>query len=495
MIFRADSAFRNLIAIGLAISVLGGYWLLPIQGDLVLNASVPTETAHPGWQPIRLEPENPKPGEKVTVAFTDTTPWSHIAATVTDSKSEYLGLQADEDHQRWSWRWVFVAPDLPGYKISFYRDCKTGCIEQMSLVVGRPAQLSLEQLVPTKLGIVFANPQRNWHQRSGWDVELTYAKQPDESYWGIDELAFRVQNATAKGLRVLVRVDYDQGQTLPPAGNNLALEEYLDHLRRLSRDERLNGVYGYIIGSGYNSLGSNQQGLDHPVTPEWYARIFNGYSADPLQNDNAVEVIRSENYHVRVLVGPVQPWITDQNGNRRHSIDVPWLNFMNTMLAGLDTSTAANDALGIARTAPDGFAIQVPGRPDASEFGGRLRSDEPYIDLSRPAWNGAQAGFKLYQDWISIINVYPHTRNLPVFITSTNTYAPDEKIAPADNYPRGWLSAALDVVNTEPQIQALCWFMDYIPDAAPWEKFRLSDPHGLLVEAADEFDKLLQLKP
>ncbi len=491
--FRIISRFRNLILIGLAVCVVAGYWLLPIQGQVLLNTPASTESHD--WQPIRLEPERPKPGEKVIVTFTDSMPWSYIAVTVTDSKSEYLGLQADETNQRWSWRWAFVAPDLPGYKISFYHDCKTGCIEQMSLVVGRPVPLLRDQLVPTKMGVVFANPERNWHLRSGWDVELTYAKQPDDSYWGVDELAFRVQNATTKGLHVLVRVDYDQGQTLPPASNNLALEEYLDHLRRLSRDERLNGVYGYIIGSGYNSLGNNSQDADHLVTPEWYARVFNGYSADALQNDNVVEAIRSENPYVRLLVGPVQPWITDQDGNLHYSIDVPWLNYMNTLLAALDASTAANDALGIAHTAPDGFAIQAPGRPDAAEFAGQLQPDEPHMDLSRPAWNGAQAGFKVYQDWISIINAYPHTRNLPVFITSTNTYAPDEKIAPADNYPRGWLSAALEVVNTEPQIQALCWFMDYIPDAEPWEKFRLSDPHGLLVEAADEFDKLLQLKP
>jgi hypothetical protein len=365
----------------------------------------------------------------------------------------------------------------------------------MSLVVGKPADVSAGQLVPTKLGVVFANPQRDWHGRSGWDVELTYARQPEGTYWSADELSSRVQAETAKGLHVLVRVDYDQGQALPPDGDNIAMQAYLDYLRRLARDDRLREVYGYIIGSGFNSLGSNKQATDHPVTPEWYARVFNGYSADPLQSDNVVEVIRSENAHVRVLVGPVQPWITDQDGHLHNKIDVAWLNYMNSLVAALDLSASTNDALGIVHTGPDGFAIQVPGRPDAAEFDGRLQPDEPLLDLSRANWNGAQAGFKLYQDWLDIINAYPHTRNLPVFITSTNTYAPDEKIAPADNYPRGWLSAALAAINKDAQIQALCWFMDYIPDSAPWEKFRLTEPHGLLVDTADEFDKLLQLKP
>ena len=489
---RFLSRFRNPIVLGVLACALAGYWLLPIRGEMLISTAPDGSTQR---EPIQLEPADPKPGEKTVVTFTDDMPWSYITLSVTGSQPQYQGVEADVVHRRWSWRWVFSAPASPGYKISFYHDCNTGCLERMSLVVGTPAGSNAPQLFPTKLGVVFANPQRNWHNRSGWDVELTYASQPDGTYWSIDELASRVQTETAKGLHVLVRVDYDQGQALPPEGDNTGLEKYLDYARRLARDARLQDVYGYIIGSGFNSMGGNSRGKGHPVTPEWYARVFNGYSVDPLQNDNVIETIRSENARLRVLVGPVQPWISDQNGRLRNKIDVPWLNYMNTLVADLDVSAATNDELGIAGTAPDGFAIQVPGRPDATEFEGRLQPDEPQMNLERARWNGAQAGFRVYRDWLQIINAYPHTRNLPVFITSTNTYAPDQKIAPADNYPRGWLSAALAEVKDQPQIQAICWFMDYIPDATPWEKFRLSEPRGLLVQAAAEFDHLLQASP
>jgi hypothetical protein len=101
----------------------------------------------------------------------------------------------------------------------------------------------------------------------------------------------------------------------------------------------------------------------------------------------------------------------------------------------------------------------------------------------------------VYKDWLDIINTYRYTKDLPVFIIATNTFSPETGTPPMQNYPPGWLSTALDVVNREPQIQALCWFMDYFPYDQQWEMFGLTNPAGRLVEAADEFDQLLQQKP
>ncbi len=116
--------------------------------------------------------------------------------------------------------------------------------------MGADEPTSGEPLVPTKLGVVFPDAARNWHGRSGWGVELTYADLATEEHWGIDDLAVRVEQAKAAGLRVLVRVDYAQGQSVPPTGDNVALDLYLRYLERLARDERLGDVYGYLIGSG-----------------------------------------------------------------------------------------------------------------------------------------------------------------------------------------------------------------------------------------------------
>jgi len=462
----------------LLLALLGGYWLLPISGQVVV---MPDRSGAALWPQMRLDPASPSPGQKVTLWVTDVVPWTHVLLTVNGQPAQLEEWPTGPDDAL-VWEWTFAIPDDGDCTLVFYHDCHTGCVERGRVVVGAEQPFTPAGLMPTKLGVVFANPRRDWHGRSGWDVELTYARLAGEEYWGIDDLAVRVHQATAQGLRVLVRVDYDQGQSLPPADDYLALTEYLQYLQRLARDERLREVYGYFLGSGYNAQG---------VTPEWYARVFNGYGEEVSHTDNAVQVMRAENPRVRVLVGPVQPWNTDQDGERHYVIDVPWLNYMNTLVAALDEGARAKAAAGIPLAAPDGFAVQAPGRPGAPELAGRDGAEEPRLDLRRAAWNGALAGFRVYEDWLDIINGYPTTQGLPVYITSANTFAPDEGIPPAQDYPRGWLTTALEVVNGEPQVQALCWFLDYFPHDTQWEWFSLTRQPGRMIDAAEEFDMLL----
>ncbi|MGB9870509.1 MAG: hypothetical protein ACPLYD_02465 [Anaerolineae bacterium] len=437
---------------------------------------------------MRLDPPLARPGDEVRLHVTDHVPWTYVLLTVNGVSVHPENWEAGLGEQ-WTWTFRFALPTGPS-GIVFYHDCDTGCRERGRLEVGAlptPAPAPL----PTKLGLVFPNPARDWHGRSGWAVELTYVRQAGEPGWGVDDLAARVYGHRMKGLRVLVRVDYDYGQSIPPPGDHLALAEYLDYLARLARDDRLRGVFGYILGSSYNGRDTNALAPDRPVTPEWYARVFNGYGEPVHHTDNAVEVIRAQNPHVRVLVGPVRPWNTDQDGAHKYRVDVPWLNYMNTLVRYIDEAARAKAAAGVPLAAPDGFAVQAPGRPDAPELGGNGAA-EPQTDLRRAEWNGAQAGFRVYREWLDIINAYPSTRGLPVYITSANTFIPTVGVPPAQNYPRGWLSSALSVVNREPQIQALCWFLDDLPGDAQWENFSLTRRRGRLVDAAEEFEELLR---
>ncbi|HLF24815.1 MAG TPA: hypothetical protein VJG32_00645 [Anaerolineae bacterium] len=471
---------------------LAGYWLLPIPGQV---AFVPGEARRVLiWPQVRIEPERREPGQSAAVYITDVTAWANVGLTVNGRSARFEDWHQNPASDSWTWRWTFSVPDRNSYSIVFYHDCDTGCLERTRVTIGASDTMraAATARMPTKLCAVFADPERDWHNRSGWDVELTYALQAEEDYWRIDDLAERVQQAIDRGLRVLVRVDYDRQQSLPPAGDYVALDTYLKYVRRLARDARLKDVYGYVIGSGFNTDGSNTQSPDKPVTSEWYARVFNGYNAEATHIDNVVQVIRAENTRVQILVGPVRPWNTDQDGQRRYTIDVPWLNYMNTLVAALDESTQAKAAVGIPFVSPDGFAIQASGRPDAPEIGSRDGADEPRLDIQRAEWDGAQAGFRVYRDWLSIINRNPTTRGLPVYVTSTNTFTPDTGTPPAQNYPKGWLSNALDVINREPQIKALCWFIDDFPHDSQWDLFSLTQQPGRLIDAAEEFDALLQ---
>ncbi len=476
---------RNvLLALAIAAIVLGGYWLLPINGQVVV---IPGATNSLVMPQMYVEPS---PTGAATLWVTDVVPWAHVEVTL---NGETIPLKDYVTNPGGSWTWRWAVPANRNGPLVFYHDCHSGCIERGRLSLGQAQAAAPTTATPTKLGVVFANPNRDWHGRSGWDVELTYARLADKEHWGVDSLAARVQHAAAQGLRVLVRVDYAQGQSVPPTNDHIALTEYLQYLQRLARDDRLQPVYGYIIGSSYNARDSNLFAPDRPVTPAWYARVFNGFGEAVNHTDNALQVIRAQDPSARVLVGPLQPWNREQSGDQPYAINVPWLNYMNTLVASLNAGAQEKSAVGISSMAPDGFAVQAPGRPDAPELQDRSPADEPRAELSRAEWGGAQAGFRVYRDWMVVINAYPTTRGLPIFITSSNTFTPDQATVPAQNYPRGWLSAALDVVNREPQIEAFCWFLDDDRSGdTRWDLFSLSQHAGRMVDAADEFDALLR---
>ncbi len=478
--------WSRLFAFGLLLVIaLGAIWALPFQAQVLVTTGTVAQALP--FPQARLEPR----AQTTDLFLTDNAAWSNVGLTLNGKFYPALDWQAPANGIV-TWRWEFTPSALNG-DIVFYHSCQTGCVERTRLGVGKANETAVpDAWNPTKLGVVSANPKRDWHERSGWDVEMTYATLAEDKESGIDELARHVYLADAQNLRVLVRVDYAPEQTLPPANDNVALNEYLVYLRRLARDARLRSVYGFIIGSGFNDPASFSAVPNAPLTPQWYARVFNGYDEAATRADNAVQVIRQENPRTRVLVGPVRPFKMQQDGANKYAVDAPWLNYMNTLVARLDESARAKAQAGFALTAPDGFAVNAFGRPNAIELQGRAPAGEPRYDLKRAAWNGAQAGFRVYRDWLDIINAYPTTRGLPVFITAANTFAPDEGVVPAQNYSRGWLTSAYQVINAEPQVQALIWFLDADNSAdGRWDAYSLSKGIGRVYDAAQEFDELL----
>jgi hypothetical protein len=471
------------------VAVLAGYWLLPISGRVLV---IPGEGNAGLWPYFDFEGQPLRQGEVLTVHVTDIRPWPFVHLLVGGTPAIPEG-KAIEQAGTWTWTWHVNVPSSEGYDIAFYHDCHTGCRERGRTVVGAPPVATVPGL-PTKLGVVMPHPDRDWRGRSGWAVEIAYAQHAEEAYWGVDDLAGRVADQHARGLRVLIRVEYAQDQSLPPVGDYVALAEHLAFCRRLARDARLHGVYGYIVGSDFNTLAASALAPDRATTPEWYARVFNGYGEPPTHTDNVLQVVRREHPTVRVIVGPLRPWaIEEGDASDYEGAQAPWLAYMDAMVSLLDASAQAKAAAGVPLAAPDGFDVQAPGRPDAPEMAGTLRAAEPATSLPRGLWGGAEAGFRIYKDWMAIINAYPTTRGLPVYIVSTNTYDRESETPPAQNYPQGWLTTALQVIDAEPQVHALVWFLDDFPHGDEWDWFSLSQRPGRLVDAAAEFDALLEL--
>ncbi len=474
---------QHLILIGLLLILITGYWLLPISGDVFIML----DEEQVDWPRIRFEPESPRSGEQATVILADTVPWVHVKLLV-NGQQEGQFLRYEPNPLGGEWFWSFTVPASDSYQLNFYHDCDQGCVDWTSKVVSTAVNTHRfpSELTPTKLGVVFPNPDRDWHNRSSWVVELTYAQLAGATYWGLDDLAARVQQSVAAGHHVLIRVDYAQGQSVPH--DDAALAVYLDYVRRLARDDRLSGAYAVVIGSSYNVGLNSQQG---EITPDWYARIFNGYGTAVTAQDNVLAVIRAENPSLRVLVGPVQPWALDMDGGRSFKIDAPWLNYFHTLVVALDEAAQERATAGVAQAAPDGFAVDAPGNPDSPKLEVEERPLEPGLDLTSQQWDGAQIGFRVYQDWLAIIKSTPTTQGKPVYITASNTFGADHAGPPSDNYPAGWLTAALNEVNHQPQIHALCWFVDDFAYDQQWREFSLSNPQGAMADAAREFDALL----
>jgi hypothetical protein len=474
----------------LALVLALGYWWAPIQGQVFIMLGS-TQSAFGAWPQIWIDPPAARPNDDLTIYVRDNAPWPFVKLLID-------GIEAPRDEAYaagsgpWTWRWHVRTPNAAGSTLVFYHSCHTGCIERGRVAFGvatpdPPAQA----LRLTKLGVVFADPKRDWHGRAAWAVELTYAqRQADDIDFSIDGLARRALQAKRSGLRVLVRVAYDRQQALPPAGDEVALEAFLAYCARLARDNRLNEVYGYIIGAGFNTRDENTLAPTRPTTPEWYARVFNGYSLPPARLDNVVQTMREIDPRVRVLVGPVAPWNSDQSGEIADPHNLPWLNYMNTLAAHIDAATRARQEQGIPLAGPDGFALRAPGRIDAPEIAARP-AGEPAADLHRPDWGDAQAGFRVYRDWLAIINRYPATRGLPAYISSTNSVSSAAPTPPAQQYPAGWLTVALAEIDHEPQVRALCWFVDESLGEI-WDDFSLEKHPGKLHDAAEEFDSLLQ---
>lgn len=479
---------RALLWLALVAAVVAAYWALPIRGRVTVTTGEPGATL---WPHFALETTATDAGQLAQITITDIRPWPFVVLTVDGEPAESAG-EATVRGGTWQWRWTYPVPDGTGYTVAFYHDCHTGCQERGRLAVGS-RESAPPAGTPTKLGVVMPSPTRDWHGRSGWVVEVTYARRSDEHYWGVDDLAARVARHRARGLNVLVRVDYEQRQSLPPADDYVALAEYLAFLRRLARDDRLRDVHGYIVGSDYNAATASTLAPDRPTTPAWYARLYSGYGEDAGHADNALQTVHRENPRAQVLVGPIRPWANNQDGHLPYEPhNVPWLNYMNTLVALLDETAQVKAAAGVPGAAPDGFDVQAPGSPDAPELAGTLRADEPLTDLPRQAWDGAQAGFRIYRDWMAIINSAPTTRGKPIYIVSTNTYDRAANVPPAQNYPADWLTSALTEVNTQPQVRALVWFLDEFPHSDEWDWFSLSEQPGRLVDAAEEFDALLR---
>ncbi|MGH2542120.1 MAG: hypothetical protein ACRDIB_04970, partial [Ardenticatenaceae bacterium] len=167
-------------------------WLLPLTSRVGLSTGGPL--ADDTWPQIWVEPSRPGVGEEAVAWVRDREPWPHVRLTANGQPAEWGGYDTNLDGT-WTWRWHFRMPDAPAITLAFYHNCDTGCTErgQVVLETARARGTVGAPTIPTKLLTVFPDPDPAWYGRSGWGVELTYAQLAEAPYWGVDDLAARVQ--------------------------------------------------------------------------------------------------------------------------------------------------------------------------------------------------------------------------------------------------------------------------------------------------------------
>ncbi len=320
----------------------------------------------------------------------------------------------------------------------------------------------------------------------GWNVELLFATGIDQANDPNGRAAVGRRAGVARGalgLRVLVRVDHAPGQSLPPPGDDAGRTAYVRFLEGICQDVTYReNVFGYIIGNEFNLASENQRlnrAAGERLTPDWYARMFNGFGVDAADVGNAHAFIKTHQPAAWVLVGAIAPWSGESDGDAgaRWIIDEPWLNYFHAACRRIFGAASASQRW------PDGFAIHAYGRtglPGSPSF----TANEPHTDVPFGG-RGAQGGFRVYRDWCAIIDAAGFAPNLPVFVTETNTLTGNPS---SQSYPSGWYVEALQELQTAgPRFHALCWFVDNDPSGG-WPGERLTNPTGNCVQASQDFD-------
>jgi hypothetical protein len=170
----------------LFVLILGGYWLLPIAGQVMIYPGVQVTSTL--WPQITVSPAAPKPGDLVSVSVTDQVAWPYTLLTIAGQTVHLDHWQKQPGLPAWTWVWTFTLAEKGGSatrtEALFYTNCHTGCRERGKLhlndaTTSEPDETVLLHGKPTKLCVVFADPARNWHNRSGWTIDLTYARLAD----------------------------------------------------------------------------------------------------------------------------------------------------------------------------------------------------------------------------------------------------------------------------------------------------------------------------
>jgi len=253
-----------------------------------------------------------------------------------------------------------------------------------------------------------------------YTVELFYAN----TYNGSNDIE-KMRRLTSKGYRVILRIDYRHGQTVPAEGDEEALAGFAERCRTIARD--LRGIVDlFVIG---NEMDSPHEGA---IPARWYARVIGGAKAA----GGVYEAMKEANPEAVILAGALSAWpgFPEEAGSR-----IRWFRTF------LDHAGRV-----------DGFALHAYSGWSYWDGSGGIE-DPRFSDMT---------GLLSFREFMKEIYC-EYGDSVPVFITETNTYWTLNPKAPSgfsdENYRKGWLVEAYEAIDqwnrsNDLKIHSFCWF-------------------------------------
>jgi hypothetical protein len=269
---------------------------------------------------------------------------------------------------------------------------------------------------------------------------------------------------------VLLRVDFDHGQTVPVEGDFVGKYEFAQFLAKLARDPVVRHAHGIIVGNEPNLKAENASGGAGGISADWYMKVHSGVYAAPDDEADAYTQLRANGYHGEVLIAAPAPWSDDTDGTLEYYPTPPgatgtmqWLRYASTLywLAYNASRMAYNEVKGTVHTYSNVIACQQLGLDPARE--------PSYVEaLRNPDWNMCQYGIRVYDEFLQQMNYQAGGGGdvVPHYVTEWNSLVGrvddnlDDPAWPCNNYPAGLLEHAVQYLRRKPNLMGFAMFVD-----------------------------------
>lgn len=317
-------------------------------------------------------------------------------------------------------------------------------LKSKRLSVLSDVQQALDQsLVFSRVGSHWMHQDRVLYGNPSCDIELIYVKNSPPGF-DAESVRNRVKTIFKKGdVDIWLRLDWQPGQTLPPAGDTKALVEYTQMAANIAKDDILSTVAGIICGNEPNHK-TEWRVSEIPLTPRWVAKCV---------YEDTFQAVKKQSSDMLVIAPAVSVFTSDLTGSKLYLppddrvLLSPWERYMYEMAYFCyDKGLPAAEVI---------FAMHTYSRvgPDGNLNGA---SKEPASGVREEAY-GAYFGTQSLDDLLYAAAQSNGGFLPPIIVSEWNCFA---DAAPNISYPKGLLKEVVKYILSKPNVLGFANFVD-----------------------------------